>query len=169
MQDPEIREGYVPGAIGRIAEMHANYYHRCWGFGLPFEAKVAIELAEFLGRYDESRDRLWVVVHGGRIEGALAIDGVRADEEGAHLRWFIVSDILRGKGFGNRLMELAVDFCKKQGYRRGYLWTFEGLGAGRHLYEKSGFRLVEEHFGTQWGKEVKEQRFELRFARSVVE
>ena len=40
------------------------------------------------------------------------------------------------------------------------MWTFEGLGAARHLYEKAGFRLVEEHKGTQWGSEVNEQRFE---------
>ena len=33
--------GYCPGALGRVAEMHAEYYHRHWGFGLFFEAKVA--------------------------------------------------------------------------------------------------------------------------------
>jgi hypothetical protein len=47
----EIGE-YRPGAIGRVTEMHAAYYHRTWGFGLFFEAKVATELAEFLGRFD---------------------------------------------------------------------------------------------------------------------
>jgi len=74
----------------------------------------------------------------------------------------IVSDRLQGKGFGSELMKLAVDFCKRNGYRCIYLWTFEGLSSARHLYEKNGFKLMEEHFGTQWGKEVKEQRFELR-------
>jgi len=163
MQDAEIREGYVPGAIGRIVELHAGYYHEHWGFGLPFETKVATELAEFLGRYEESRDRFWVVMQDGRIEGSLAIDGIHADTEGAHLRWFIVSDRLKGKGVGNRLIEMAVDFSKRNRYRCIYLWTFEGLDTARHLYEKSGFSLTEEHYGTQWGKEVREQRFELRF------
>jgi GNAT superfamily N-acetyltransferase len=162
MPDPEIREGYVPGTIGRIAQLHADYYHEHWGFGLSFEAKVASELAAFLKRYDESRDRLWLVVEDGHIEGSLAMDAIDAPGKGVHLRWFIVTDSLRGRGFGNRLMDLALDFCKKQGYRCVYLWTFLGLGPARHLYEKSGFRLVQEHFGTQWGKEVKEQRFELR-------
>lgn len=162
MQHAEIIEGYVPGAIGRIAELHARYYHEHWGFGLPFEAKVATELAAFLGRYDESRDRIWVVVQEGRIEASIAMDGINEEDKDAHLRWFIVSDRLRGKGFGNRLIELAVAFSKRNGYRRVYLWTFEGLDAARHLYEKSGFRLNAEHYGTQWGKEVKEQRFELR-------
>ena len=40
--------GYHPGAIGRIVELHANYYYLSWGFGLFFEARVAKEMAEFL-------------------------------------------------------------------------------------------------------------------------
>ena len=38
--------GYVPGAIGRITELHATYYHEHWGFGRYFESKVATELSE---------------------------------------------------------------------------------------------------------------------------
>ncbi len=37
-----------PGAIGRIAEMHATYYHKNWSFGIFFEAKIDTELASFL-------------------------------------------------------------------------------------------------------------------------
>jgi GNAT superfamily N-acetyltransferase len=163
MPDIRIAEGYVPGAIGGIVSLHALYYHEHWDFGLPFEAKVAADLVEFLGRYDASHDRLLVVMREGRIEGSIAMDGIHRETEGAHLRWFIVSDRLRGKGFGSRLIDSAVDFCRTKGYKRSYLWTFEGLHAARHLYEKSGFKLVSEQYGTQWGKEVKEQRFELRF------
>ena len=161
MPEVEIISGYIPGAIGRVAELHAAYYHRQWGFGLFFEAKVATELAAFLSRYDEQRDGFWIASAGGRIEGAIAIDGVHAAAEGAHLRWFIVSEPLRGKGVGNQLMGTAIGFCASRGYKRVYLWTFEGLHAARHLYEKNGFRLVEQHKGTQWGREVNEQRLEL--------
>ena len=77
------------------------------------------------------------------------------------MRWFIMSDALRGKGAGNQLMDAAMDFCRSRGYKRVYLWTFEGLNPARHLYEKNGFRLVEQHKGNQWGREVNEQRFEL--------
>ncbi|GAG75690.1 unnamed protein product, partial [marine sediment metagenome] len=91
------------------------------------------------------------------------IDGICAEKEGAHLRWFIISDVLRGRGIGNRLIKEALNFCRNKGYRRVYLWTFEGLNAAKHLYEKSGFELVEQNKGIQWGTEVNEQRFELRF------
>jgi GNAT superfamily N-acetyltransferase len=156
-----IVKGYVPGAIGRIAELHAAYYSREAGFGLYFEAKVATELAEFLGRFSDGRDGIWLLTCGGRVEGSIAVDGAEADTRGAHLRWFILSDALRGRGLGNALIAAAVDFCRKKRYKGAYLWTFEGLDAARHLYEKHGFRLTCRQRGNQWGKEVTEQRFEL--------
>ena len=160
MSEIKIAKGYVPGALGRVAELHGVYYHDHWGFGLFFEAKVAIDLSEFLKRYDESRDGFWTVLTDGRIEGSIAIDGLRGESEGAHLRWFIMSDALRGKGTGNQLIRIAINFCRRKSYKTIYLWTFGGLTAARHLYEKVGFKLVEEHKGTQWGTEVDEQRFE---------
>jgi GNAT superfamily N-acetyltransferase len=157
-----ILMGYIPGAIGRIAELHATYYQRYWGFGLFFEAKVAMELSQFLSRFDQTRDGFWTLCLNNRIEGGIAIDGIKAPTDGAHLRWLIVSPEKQGCGFGNQLMEEAISFCKERNYSRVYLWTFEGLHAARHLYEKFGFKLIEQYEGTQWGKKVIEQKFELQ-------
>ena len=156
-----VRKGYVPGCIGRVAELHARFYHRLVGFGLQFESKVARELSEFCERYNDESDGLWLAVDENRIEGSIAIDGAHAKQDGAHLRWFITSDRLRGTGIGRVLLASAMDFCQSRNYERVYLWTFEGLGAARHLYESVGFRMVHEQSGSQWGKEVNEQRFEL--------
>ncbi len=156
-----IATGYIPGSIGRIAELHGTYYHAHWNFGLFFEAKVATELSMFLQRYDTRRDGLWTVMLNGRVEGAVVIDGLNARTEGAHLRWFIVSDALRGQGAGRQLLETAIAFCRQKQYGRIFLWTFKGLEAARHLYESLGFKLVHQQEGTQWGSAVSEQRFEL--------
>lgn len=154
--------GYIPGAIGRVVELHATYYHRNWGFGPFFEAKVATELSEFLSRFDETRDGFWTACLNNRVEGSITIDGIKAATDGAHLRWFILSSEARDRGIGNKLMEEAISFCEKKNYKLVYLWTFEGLHAARHLYEKFGFRLKEQHEGTQWGTRVIEQKFELK-------
>jgi GNAT superfamily N-acetyltransferase len=164
MSNVEIVKGYIPGSIGRVAELHGIYYHDHWDFTIFFEAKVATELSEFLGRYDKKYDGFWTALLESRVEGSITIDGIHAEKEGAHLRWFIVSDILRGRGIGNQLIKEALNFCRNKGYRRVYLWTFEGLNTARHLYEKSGFELVEEYRGKQWGIEVNEQRFELELS-----
>jgi GNAT superfamily N-acetyltransferase len=160
--DTYIDKGYIPGCIGRVSELHALYYSRLAGFGLPFEARVARELAEFCSRYDEQRDGLWLAILNGRVHGSIAIDGLHAKDEGAHLRWFITSDEIRGKGIGTSLISSAMDFCRAIGYQCIFLSTISGLDAARHLYEKFGFKLVVEERGSQWGKEVDEQRFEFR-------
>jgi GNAT superfamily N-acetyltransferase len=155
-----IQKGCLPGCVKRITELHADYYRKHAGFGVAFEAKVARELTAFCERYDDQRDGLWLAIDAGTIQGALAIDGLLAENEGAHLRWFIAADEVRGSGLGTRLLEAAMEFCRLRGYVRVYLWTFDGLAAARHLYEKFDFQLVHQQRGSQWGAEVTEQRFE---------
>jgi GNAT superfamily N-acetyltransferase len=153
-----ISEGYVPGCIGRIAQLHAMYYARQSGFGVDFEAKVASELAAFCMSFVPGRDGLWLA-RGSDIEGSLAIDGSRAHEGGAHLRWFMTSDLIRGQGIGSELLSRALAFSDQRGYERVRLWTFAGLDAARHLYESHGFRLNHQSPGSRWGEVVQEQEF----------
>lgn len=158
---PQLHRGYRAGCIGQIVSLHARYYSAHSGFGLPFEAKVARELSDFCQSLAPERDGLWLVVDGDRVEGSIAIDGSRAAQDGAHLRWFILSEAARGIGLGGRLLTTALAFCAERDYRRVHLWTFQGLDTARHLYEKHGFRLTHEAPGTQWGSPVVEQRFAI--------
>lgn len=155
-----LHRGYLPGCIGRITELHARFYAAHAGFGVHFESRVARELAAFCECHDEARDGLWRARLDGQVEGAIAIDGAHAQTEGAHLRWFITSDRLRGSGAGRRLIEEALAYCDARGYHKTWLWTFDGLHAARLLYEQHGFRPVQQQPGGQWGREVPEQRFE---------
>lgn len=157
----QLRIGYLPGCIGRIVALHAAYYSRAVGFGAPFEAKVATELAAFCLEYEEGRDGLWLAADHDVVHGSVAIDGSHYEESGAHLRWFITSDDVRGTGVGGQLLDAAMAFCRARGYRKVYLWTFDELHAARHLYEKHGFTLSRTQRGTQWGKAVNEQLFTL--------
>jgi GNAT superfamily N-acetyltransferase len=159
-----VHSGYLAGCIGRVVEMHGSYYAANSGFGVEFETKVARELSEFALRYKPDRDGLWLAMHSGEIHGSIAIDGIHASSEGAHLRWFIISDEHRGEGMGSNLLGKALEFCRSKSYRKVYLWTFDQLPAARHLYEKNGFELEIEQKGNTWGTEVNEQKFVLRGA-----
>lgn len=161
MADFETIIGYTPGVIGSISQLHAKYYATHWNFGSFFEAKVATELSSFINNYNEAVDRIWSLSLAGGLEGSIVIDGTSESQNMAHLRWFIISDKLRGQGAGNDLMQQAVSFCRDVGFHKVYLWTFRGLEAARHLYEKFGFQRVAEQTGQQWGTTVTEQRFEL--------
>ncbi len=144
--DEIVLTGYIPGALGRIVELHGGYYHQHWDLGLYFEAHVATELAEFLSHFDPARDGAWFARFGDQIVGGIFIVG--SDPNGARLRWFILDPAYQGRGVGNRLMHAAMAFCVEKRFPRVYLTTFKGLMSARHLYEKFGFRLCHEEDGT---------------------
>ena len=165
-QTPQVAviPGYQTGLIARITQMHALYYARTAGFGQRFEAGVAGGLAEFCTRLPRPGNAIWAAVYEEEIVGSIAIDGEDLGEDIAHLRWFILDDHVWGTGTGRRLLSAALDFVNEKGFAEVHLWTFSGLNAARYLYEGHGFKLEEERSGTQWGKEVLEQRFVRRRA-----
>ena len=154
-----VEEGYAPGLVGRIVEMHASYYSRRVGFGAVFETKVAGGLADFVPRLEKPGNAIWHVRTDDRIVGSVVIDGEELGDGCAQLRWFIVDEGLRGAGVGKMLIRKAMEFCDERNFRETHLWTFKGLDAARSLYENHGFSLAEEYSGDQWGAEVLEQRF----------
>lgn len=162
----EIRyvEGYWPGAIGAIAQLHGEYYSTLWTQGCSFEAKVARELAEFCEAYVPGRDLLLTAFLGERFVGSIAIDGSRSHEPGAHLRWFIVASEARGLRIGKELLSRGVDFARRTGLDRISLWTVEGLPASRALYDALGFQVVERFRDDRYSAELEVLRMELVFS-----
>lgn len=159
--------GYRPGALAAIVGLHAHYYARHWSFGLPFETKVGAELAEFLARHDRERDLFLVAYSDEEAVASVIVDQSGGGPQGAHLRWFIVSEAMQGKGLGADLLGRAVQFCDERGYERVWLTTFAGLDAARALYEKHGFVLAGETEADQWSGNVREQIFERSRPRVV--
>lgn len=154
-----VREGYKPGLIGWIFQMHALFYSRFVNFGEIFESQVAAGLAEFVPRLDRPGNARWHLDQNGEIVGSVAIDGEDRGDGEAHLRWFIIDESARGAGYGQILVGKAVTFCDDHDYDRIHLSTFKGLDAARRLYERHGFVLTSEASGNQWGSVVMEQTF----------
>ena len=152
--------GYRPGALAAIVGLHARYYAQHWSFGLPFETKVGAELAEFLARHNAEHDLFLVAYLDGDVVASVIIDQTGGGPQGAHLRWFIVSEEMQGKGLGADLLGRALKFCDERGYARIWLTTFAGLDAARGLYERHGFVMTGEADADQWSGDVREQVFE---------
>ncbi|MEE9314955.1 MAG: helix-turn-helix domain-containing GNAT family N-acetyltransferase [Rhizobiaceae bacterium] len=155
----DIREGYQSGLIASVTELHASFYSKNYEFGSAFERKVATELSEFIGRVEQPMNTIISAYAGDQLLGSVSLDGEDLGGETAHLRWFVVSPTAQGLGIGKMLFERATTFVDEQGFQQTHLWTFQGLDAARHIYERSGFKLVEEKPGTQWGTKVMEQKF----------
>lgn len=162
MTSVDIYEGYIPGVVSRLTELHTTYYGEIWDLGPQFEAEMAEGIAEFVNRYDPESDGLWTIIDEDReIRGGLIIDGRKTGEEGAQLRYFILDPALHGNGIGRSLLERAVEFCHKNDYERVFLGTVDELEAAVHLYREFGFEptdTIDTHTG--WEMEVPCRLFE---------
>jgi ribosomal protein S18 acetylase RimI-like enzyme len=67
----------------------------------------------------------------------------------------------RGYGVGTRLVDACVAFARDAGYTTVRLWTNAELHAARRLYERAGFRMIEESRGHRFGHEQVFQSWEL--------
>ncbi|MGC8605634.1 MAG: GNAT family N-acetyltransferase, partial [Desulfomonilaceae bacterium] len=116
---------------------------------------------EFMGSFNPRISGFWTARMGNSFVGSIAIDGETFHTDGARLRWFIVQPDHSGKNLGKQLLAAAMEFCSSAGHNKVFLWTFRGLQCARSLYERIGFRLVEEREVAQWGGIIFEQKFEL--------
>lgn len=154
-----IRTELQSGDLGYIIHLHGRLYAEECGYGVGFEAYVAHGLAEFYKQYDPEKDRIWICEHGGRIIGFLAL--MHRGETVAQLRYFLLLPEYRGIGLGKRLMELYMAHLKQAGYQSTYLWTTREQQTAIALYQRFGFRLVEEVASATFGKPLYEQKYEL--------
>ena len=154
-----IRTDIRPGDIGSIIHLHGTLYAEEFGFDHTFEPYVAIPLGEFATNQTK-RDRLWIVEKEEKVMGSVAI--VSRSENIAQLRWLILHPTLRGCGIGRTLIDKALDFCKAHRYESVFLWTIDFLDAALKLYTSAGFKLTETKIHRIWGRELTEERYELR-------
>jgi DNA-binding MarR family transcriptional regulator/ribosomal protein S18 acetylase RimI-like enzyme len=159
MTNIEMHHGYRPGIIAQVVHLHASFYSKSYGFGPVFERKIATEMSEFMGRIDKPKNTIFSAYLGEELLGSVSLDGEDLGKGVSHLRWFIVNPRAQGMGIGSLLIEKATSFLDQHAFDRTRLWTFKGLDAARHLYEKHGFMLAQETSGSQWGTEVTEQEF----------
>ncbi len=144
----------------------AVVYAEEFGYSPVFERYVSHGLAPFLDDFDAGKDRIWMASRGAERLGFIAIQHDPTRRGWAKLRWFLVEKEARGLGVGRRLMQAALAFARKAGYRGVYLWTVDDLAAARRVYVTSGFVLVHEATEPcEWAPWGHEQRWELELAR----
>src|SRR3974390_1071252 len=156
-QNPAPEAQYIlrpprPGDFGWIVKRNAELYAQDYGWLEPFEGGCAQIVADFVNKYDASRERGWIAEIDGENVGAgmLANDG----DGVARFRLLLVEPKARGLGIGARLVDEAVRFARSAGYRKITLWTHSVLTAARHIYQSAGFKLMRSEEHQSWGQPI---------------
>ena len=148
-----------PGDFGWIVKRNAELYAQDYGWLEPFEGVCAQIVADFVNKYDASRERGWIAEIDGENVGAVMLtndgDGV------ARFRLLFVEPEARGLGIGVRLVDEAIRFARGAGYRKITLWTHSVLTAARHIYQSAGFKLMRSEEHRSWGEPVVSEHWDL--------
>ena len=148
-----------PGDHGWVVERHGALYAAEYGWDHTFEALVARIVAGYLDDHDPAREAMWVARLGDERVGSVYC--VRKDDRTAQLRLLLVEPHARRYGVGSALVSACVAFARDRGYEALVLWTNDVLADARRVYERAGFRLVDEEPHVSFGAALVGQHWRL--------
>ena len=96
--------------------------------------------------YSAEPDRrvYFALIDDGTLVGGIGLAEFPLFEDCAELQKLYLSDAVKGRGLGYRLIEAVEDAARGMGYRQIYLETHTNLQAAMHIYEKSGYVLIDK-------------------------
>lgn len=113
--------------------------------GTAYEDPILDTLYEV---YNKGNSVYFVIEQDGEIIGGSGIAPLEnGSKEICELQKMYFSPKARGKGLGEEMILKCLDFAKEVGFEKCYLETLDMMKDAQKLYQKVGFKYLEEPLG----------------------
>lgn len=145
----------APGVIDLIRRVFVEYG---WIWS---EATEVPDLLRWSPHYEPPHGAFYVIRQQGRVVGSAGVD--RPDVATAELHRLYLDPAVRGRGYGDALVETIVAWCRTQAVPNLVLWSDTRFAHAHRLYLRHGFRRAGER---ALPGDINDSR-EFRFVRAV--
>ena len=146
--------GDAPGVIDLIGRVFVEYG---WIWDPATEVPDLLRWTP----YEPPHGAFFVVREDRRVVGSVGVD--RIEDAVAELHRLYLDTALRGRGWGDALVETILGWCRDNGIARLVLWSDTRFVHAHRLYLRHGFRRTGER---ELPEDINQSR-EYRFEREV--
>ena len=106
------------------------------------------ELSNMYEAYQFPRSKYFVVEENKKILGGAGISPLKeGDTNICELQKMYFHKTIRGRGIGQKLIEICLDFALESGYEKCYIETMPNMVNAQKLYLKKGFQYINAPLG----------------------
>ena len=106
------------------------------------------EIDKMYESYQSNRSIYFVVEENNKILGGAGINPLRdGDSDICELQKMYFHKSLRGRGIGNKIIELCLNFAVESNFKQCYIETMPNMVNAQKLYLRKGFNYINNPLG----------------------
>ncbi len=102
----------------------------------------------FNAYHNDKREAYFIAECDGNIVGGGGVAQLKGTYQSiCELQKFYILPEYRGRGIGQKILDLCLNYARENGYSRCYIETVERMNAAETLYRKAGFEPIATPLG----------------------